>query len=187
MRNVIRRNGCFTVSLVAGVVSCLTTSSTATGQGRGPLPYRPGIDVTDYAITLDLPERGASIAGRAVLTVRRWAPVDTLVLDLVALKVDSALVDEKPVTFARTDSLVRIPVGNVVGDSFFVTVRYAGEPKDGLIIRTDSAGRWTAFGDNWPNRARNWIPSIDHPSHKATVTWCRPARSTRADRLSTRV
>lgn len=179
MRNVIRRNRCFTLSMVAGVVSCLTTTSTVSGQGGGPLPYRPGIDVTDYALTLDLPERGTSIAGRAVLTVRRWGPVDTLALDLVALKVDSVLVDEKPVTFARTDSLVRIPIGHVVDDSFSVTVRYAGEPKDGLIIRTDSSGRWTAFGDNWPNRARNWIPSIDHPSDKATVTWTVRAPSVR--------
>jgi aminopeptidase N len=42
---------------------------------------------------------------------------------------------------------------------------------DGLIVRKDSLGRWTYFGDNWPNRARHWIPSIDHPSDKATVTW----------------
>jgi len=179
MRNAIRRNRRFTLSMVAGVVSCLTTSSRATGQGSGPLSYRPGIDVTDYAITLDLPQRGASIDGRAILTVRRWAPVDTLVLDLVGLRVDSVLVNEKPVTFARTDSLVRLPVERALGDSFSVTVRYAGEPKDGLIIRTDSAGRWTAFGDNWPNRARNWIPSIDHPSDKATVTWSVRAPSDR--------
>src|ERR1019366_1007843 len=50
-------------------------------------------------------------------------------------------------------------------------VEYGGEVKDGLIIGTDSAGRWIAFGDNWPNRARHWIPSIDHPRDKATVTW----------------
>jgi len=148
-------------------------------QNGGPLAYRPGIDVLDYAITLDLPDRGASIDGRAVLTIRRWSPVDTLVLDLVALKVDSVLVDDRPVPFARTDSVVRIPIARVVGDSFSVAVRYGGEPKDGLIIRTDSAGRWTAFGDNWPNRARNWIPSIDHPSDKATVTWTVRAPSER--------
>jgi len=179
MRNTIRWKRRFTQSVVAGVVSCLTTTSMVRGQGTGPLPYRPGIDVTDYAITLDLPQRGASIEGRAVLSVRRWAPVDTLVLDLVGLRVDSVLVDEKPVTFARTDSLVRVPIASVVGDSFSVTVRYTGEPKDGLIVRTDSAGRWTAFGDNWPNRARNWIPSIDHPSDKATVTWTVRAPSER--------
>ena len=179
MRNTIRWKRRFTQSVVAGVVSCLTTTSMVRGQGTGPLPYRPGIDVTDYAITLDLPQRGASIEGRAVLSVRRWAPVDTLVLDLVGLRVDSVLVDEKPVTFARTDSLVRVPIASVVGDSFSVTVRYTGEPKDGLIVRTDSVGRWTAFGDNWPNRARNWIPSIDHPSDKATVTWTVRAPSER--------
>jgi aminopeptidase N len=85
--------------------------------------------------------------------------------------VDSVLVNEKAVTFTRTYSLIRIPRASLVGDSFSVAIRYGGEPKDGLIIRTDSSGRWTGFGDNWPNRARNWIPSIDHPSDKATVTW----------------
>jgi aminopeptidase N len=160
-------------------VSSLTMATTSQAQNAGPLAYRAGVDVLDYAITLDLPDQGSAIAGRAVLTVRRWAPVDTLVLDLVGLRVDSVLVDDTPTVFARTDSVIRIPIGRVVGDSFAVVVRYGGEPKDGLVIRTDSAGRWTAFGDNWPNRARNWIPSIDHPSDKATVTWTVRAPSDR--------
>ena len=159
--------------VLVAVVSCasLAPSQAAHAQAAGPHPYRPGIDVIDYAITLDLPDRGASVDGRAVLSVRRSAPTDVLVLDLVAMRVDSVLVNGEPVTFTRTDSVVRIPIGRVVGDSFSVAVRYSGEPKDGFIIRTDSTGRWTGFGDNWPNRARNWIPSVDHPSDKATVTW----------------
>jgi aminopeptidase N len=164
--STILRVRCALLSLA----SCLTLQGTAVAQGA-PLPYRPGFDVVDYSITLDLPDRGATFDGRAVLAVRRYVPSDTLVLDLVALRVDTVLVDERPVTFARTDSLIRIPLKGVVGDSFSVAIRYGGEPKDGLIIRTDSTGRWTAFGDNWPNRVRNWIPSIDHPSDKATVTW----------------
>ena len=161
------------------VIGSLTLAGPAVAQSPGPHPYRPGIDVVDYAITLDLPDRGAAIQGRAVLAVRRSAAVDTLVLDLVALRVDSVLVDDRAAAFTRTDSLLRVPIGTVVGDSFSVTVRYSGEPTDGLIIRTDSAGRWTAFGDNWPNRARNWIPSVDHPSDKATVTWTVRAPSER--------
>jgi aminopeptidase N len=160
-------------------LACLTTAVAASGQVAGPQAYRPGVDVTDYSITLDLPDRGATIDGRAVLAVRRWSPVDTLVLDLVGLRVDSVLVGDKPAPFARTDSTVRIPIPRAAGDSFAVAVRYGGEPKDGLIIRSDSSGRWTAFGDNWPNRARNWIPSIDHPSDKATVTWIVRAPSDR--------
>ncbi len=179
MRHSTDRHRRVVLSILVGIVSCLTSAAGVRGQANGPLVYRPGVDVVDYALTLDLPDRGASIEGRAVLTLRRWSPVDTLVLDLVALKVDSVLLDDKAVTFSKTDSVVRIPIGRVVGDSFSVTVRYAGQPKDGLIIRTDSAGRWTAFGDNWPNRARNWIPSIDHPSDKATVTWTVRAPSER--------
>jgi aminopeptidase N len=165
--------------LLAVALCSLTSAVQAAAQAAGPHPYRPGIDVLDYAITLDLPDRGAAFDGRAVLTIRRSANVETLVLDLVSLRVDSVLVDDRAVAFTRTDSLVRVPIGSVAGDSFSVTVRYGGEPKDGLIIRTDSTGRWTAFGDNWPNRARNWIPSVDHPSDKATVTWTVRAPSER--------
>ena len=180
MRNAIRRNPRFPRSMVAGVVSCLTIGRPSIGQGSGPLPYRAGIDMTDYAITLDLPERGASIAGRAVLTVRRSGPCRYA--RTRSGRADSrqrARRNGKPVTFTRTTRWCAFPIGRVVGDSFSVTVRYAGQPKDGLIIRTDSAGRWTAFGDNWPNRARNWIPSVDHPSDKATVTWTVNAPSER--------
>jgi aminopeptidase N len=157
--------------VAAALLASLTLHAPALAQGPAPLAYRQAIDVVDYAITLDLPDRGASIEGSAVLAVRRWARVDTLVLDLVAMRVDSVLVDDRRAAFVRTDSVVRIALPRSVRDSFTVTVRYGGVPKDGLIIRTDSTGRWTAFGDNWPNRARNWIPSIDHPSDKSTVTW----------------
>ena len=166
---------------VLATLSCLTFAVPAFAQAanQGPHPYRPGIDVIDYAFTLDLPDRGSTFDGRAVLAIRRSAAVDTLVLDLVSLRVDSVLVNDRAVAFARTDSVIRVPIGMVVGDSFSVAVRYGGEAKDGLIIRTDSTGRWTAFGDNWPNRARNWIPSVDHPSDKATVTWTVRAPSDR--------
>jgi aminopeptidase N len=168
---------------LSAVLAVLGAPSLAAGQtvrqDGGPHPYRPGIDVLDYDLTLDLPEHGAAIDGRAVLSIRRSARVDTLVLDLVGLRVDSVLVDDRVVRFARTDSTIRIPIGDVAADSFAVAVRYGGAVRDGLIVRTDSLGRWTAFGDNWPNRARNWIPSVDHPSDKATVSWTVRAPSER--------
>ena len=173
------RTGFVVRTIAMAVLWCLPTAGSATAQNVGPHPYRPGIDVLDYDITLDLPDRGNTIDGRAVLSIRRSAQVDTLVLDLVSLRVDSVLVNSQAVTFTRTDSLIRIPIGRIVGDSFSVAVRYRGDPKDGFIIRTDSTGRWTGFGDNWPNRARNWIPGIDHPSDKATVTWTVRAPSER--------
>ena len=144
----------------------------AGARAAAPATYRPGIDVLDYELTFDLPASGKRIEGRAVLTVHRTAPVDTLVLDLLApMRVDSALVGGAPAAFGRDSATVRIPLPRGANDTLRVAVRYAGEPADGLIISTDSAGRWMAFGDNFPDRGRNWIPSVDHPSDKATVTW----------------
>jgi aminopeptidase N len=76
-----------------------------------------------------------------------------------------------PVGFSQDGEHVRIFVGGDRSDTLRVALEYAGVVTDGLIIRTDSAGRWIAFGDNFPDRAHHWIPSIDHPSDKATVTW----------------
>jgi aminopeptidase N len=158
----------------AAFLTALSFAMLAPGSGaaqRSAAPSHPALDVLDYAITLDLPDTGATIEGRAVLTVRRSAPADTLTLDLIALRVDSVLVNERAVTFARDSGTIGVPLPAGSGDTLAVTVRYGGAPSDGLIIRTDSLGRWTAFGDNFAERARYWIPSVDVPSDKATVTW----------------
>jgi aminopeptidase N len=153
----------------------LCVPASATSQEPRPassaMTYRPGIDVLDYAITLDLPDTGSTIRADAMLTVRRSARVDTLVLDLRSLRVQRITLDGSTRRFARTDSTILIPLPRGDSGTYRVRVVYSGKVTDGLIARMDSARRWTYFGDNWPNRARFWIPSVDHPSDKATVTW----------------
>ncbi len=127
--------------------------------------------VTNYDLTLDLPDTGKFIEGHAELTVVRKARADTLILDLLDLSARQVMLNGKPARFTQDPEHVRILVDGVRDDTLKVTVDYAGAVKDGLIISTDSAGRWVAFGDNWPNRARHWIPSIDHPHDKSTVSW----------------
>lgn len=143
------------------------------GLAQDPRPYRPAFDVIDYALTIDLPDTGATIHANALLSVTRTSPSDTLVLDLLDLAVDRVTVDGRAAKFARLPEAIAIPLPRKGGGraQFKVSIDYGGAVTDGLIVRTDSAGRWTYFGDNWPNRARHWIPSIDHPSDKATVTW----------------
>ncbi len=141
-------------------------ASTAAAQQRN-------VDVLDYDLTLTLPDAGATISGVALLTVRRMergGSADTLRLDLLDLVVKSVAVDGRSAQVTHTAGVIRIPLGNAP-DTTRVTITYSGAVKDGLIVSTDSAGRWMAFGDNWPNRARHWFPSVDHPSDKATVTW----------------
>lgn len=156
-------------------------SSVGALSAQSPRPYEPAFDVGDYAITLDLPDTGATIRATAVLTVRRVSRADTLRLDLLDLDVSGVRVDGRAAAFARTaDGIdIALPARRAVAATFEIGVDYGGVVRDGLIVRQDTAGRWTYFGDNWPNRARHWIPSIDHPSDKATVTWRVRAPSTR--------
>jgi aminopeptidase N len=133
--------------------------------------YRPGLDVLDYMFTIDLPDTGSTIRGDAMLTVRRRARVDSLVLDLRQLRVTRVLLDGRARRFVRDDSTIRVGLPRGDSGTYRVSVQYNGKVTDGLIARRDSARRWTYFGDNWPNRARHWLPTIDHPSDKATVTW----------------
>ncbi len=127
--------------------------------------------ISNYDLTIELPDTGKVIDGRADLTVVRIARADTLVLDLLDLKVKRVWLTGQPISFSQDAEHVRIFVGEMRDDTLRVRLDYGGAVMDGLIIGTDSAGRWMAFGDNWPNRARHWIPSIDHPRDKATVSW----------------
>jgi aminopeptidase N len=156
------------------LVAILLTASCLDGQALQTAPqpaYRPGVDVLRYDNTIHLPTEGRSITAVSVLTVLRTGPVDTLVLDLNRLRVTSVTLDGEEVRHVRTPEILAIPLPPGEGDTLVVSVSYEGEVTDGLIIRTGSAGKLTAFGDNWPNRARFWFPSVDHPSDKAAVSW----------------
>ena len=143
-----------TVRLVLGAVFL---AQTAWAQQGAPTPTSRPFHVVNYDLSLELPETGKTIAGNAVLTVQRMGPGDTLRLDLLDLTVSRVQLDGKDVRFVRDSSSLRVAVAGATS-RFTVAVQYGGAVTDGLIIGTDSAGRWMAFGDNWPNRARRWIP-----------------------------
>jgi aminopeptidase N len=156
-------------------LAALMVSGSLSAQGVSAFAghtYQPGIDVLDYDITLDLPAEGPMLRGDVVVSARRTDSVHALRLDLVrTLTVREVQVGGRQVRAARDGDTIVIPLDDAAGDSVQVQVRYDGEVRDGLIVRRDSRGRWTWFGDNWPNRARQWLPTVDHPSDKATVSW----------------
>ncbi len=147
--------------------------------GRVAPTYHPGIDVQHYEFALTLPDTGSRIAGVATIHLHRTAPVDTLRLDLLALDVTAVTVNGSAVRARRDPSRIHVPLPAGRGDSLTVAVTYAGAPTDGLVISRDPVGRWQAFGDNFPDRGRHWLPTVDHPSDKATVRWVIDAPSER--------
>ena len=135
---------------------------------------RPGIDVLQYAFRVEFPSRGIPDTVRfvATTTALRSGPVRTLALDLAAtLRVDSVLVNARPAGFTRPGDSVSVSLPEGTSDTVRVSVFYHGHPADALDIRADSLLGWTAFADNFPDRARQWLAVIDHPSDKALVEW----------------
>lgn len=134
-------------------------------------PYQPAVDVRHYDFTVRLPRAGSSITATSVLTLTRTLSLDTLTIDLIGMTVDEVRVGGAARAFTRDSARIGVLLRRSDGTALQVAVRYHGEPADGLIVRTDSLRGWSAFGDNWPNRARHWLATVDHPSDKATVTW----------------
>jgi aminopeptidase N len=153
-----------------GAFVAVLSFSAAIGQ---TVSDRRSVDVLDYDITLDVPDSGRFIRGDATLTIARPASANSLTLDLLDPMVREVAVNGAAVRSTRTRETLDVPLPPWSGrtDTLRVRVVYEGEVTDGLIATRDEMGRWTYFGDNWPNRARHWIPSVDHPSDKATVTW----------------
>ncbi len=147
----------------------------------GPAGYRPGVDAERYTFRLGLTDASDRIEGEADVAVRFTAAgLPALVLDLVGPRADGTGMtvgrvteDGRPVAFEQTDTALRIPLATppAPDERRTYTVGYAGVPADGLVIATNRHGDRTFFGDNWPNRARHWLPTVDHPSDKALIEW----------------
>ena len=69
----------------------------------------------------------------------------------------------------RSDRLrVSLTAPSRAGDEVSFTVTYTGVPAEGLRLIDNIHGQRVVFSENWPNRARQWLPTIDHPYDKAT-------------------
>lgn len=130
-------------------------------------------DVAHYRFEITLNDTTDEINGDATLLVRFRFPTDTITLDLSDKMNVKEVKNEKGIhlNFRQHNDLIHIslPQKGVTGGSTTLKISYKGIPEDGLIIGKNKYGDRTFFGDNWPNRAHQWLPCNDHPSDKATV------------------
>ncbi len=131
---------------------------------------RLGFDVHHYDLAIDLSDP-ASGEFEAVATIRGdvAAGADHISLDFAGLDIRSIEVDGAAVAFQRIGGVLTIGPFEPAARSREFRVAYGGAPKDGLFFGEDRNGDPAVFADNWPNRARWWFPSNDHPTDKATV------------------
>jgi aminopeptidase N len=163
------------------VTLALAITMAAAGAARADTyPRQPGIDVLHYAFRLALADDADAIDGNATVAFRLVeSGVPALVLDLAqpspdrqgrGMEVTAVTEAEEPLRFERTGDRLRIRLAQPgrEGERRELVVRYRGVPAAGLLIAPNKHGDRTFFSDNWPDKARQWLPVVDHPYDKAT-------------------
>jgi aminopeptidase N len=143
-----------------------------------PYPRNPAIDIIHYTFRLELNDTTDVIAGKADVSVYFREDAREFKLNLIDRKRDGFGMEVfevtssgKPVTFVQQNDLVVIKSGQIFAkrDTLTFSISYAGQPEDGLVIGKNKFGDRSFFGDNWPDRGRHWLPTLDHPYDKAAV------------------
>lgn len=134
-------------------------------------------DVQHYTFNLSLNDVDNTIKGKALITVDFKKGIEPFALDLISksdnygMKLIGVSKEGHNVKFSYNDNKIKITPTPDGGNIRTYEIDYQGIPERGLVIDTTKYGQRSFFGDNWPNLARHWLPSVDHPYDKASVTF----------------
>jgi len=144
---------------------------------RDTYQRQPGVDVQHYRFALTLTDSNSEIRGEATVTIRfTKAGLGEFFLDLASsadgkgMTVTGVTEDGSTLRFTHAANRLRITLPSVTtaGSARRFTIAYHGVPAGGLTIGVNRFKERCFFSWNWPDKAREWLPMIDHPSDKAT-------------------
>ncbi|CAN5715320.1 M1 family metallopeptidase [soil metagenome] len=154
----------------------LLTTQTNAFADHYPIDKR--IDIKNYQFNIAFSDKSNEINTTAFVTVYFNQPgVKQFRLDLTnkgmdgkGMVVDSITAVDKAISYSHINNalLINLDQPSLSGKEITFQIKYHGEPADGLHIGPNKYGDRSFFSDNWPNKARNWLPLIDHPYDKAT-------------------
>ena len=143
---------------------------------KDPYPKNPNIDILNYSFELHLNDTTDIIYGTANIKLSIKPNEDNVRFDLISknkdkkgMSVENILFNGKEIPYTHVDNVINIDTkGMSYTISDMITIKYKGIPITGLVIGPNMHGDRTFFSDNWPNKARNWLPLVDHPYDKST-------------------
>jgi aminopeptidase N len=147
--------------------------SAGDGYKRNPL-----IDVLNYTFQISVSDTSDIIYGKTTISLSFKGEVSTMEFDMKNLRPDGKGMVVDSVKFSgckikwlhKEDKILITPEKTLKTDSAgILNIVYHGIPSDGLIISENKYKSRSFFSDNWPDRASNYIPCIDHPYDKASV------------------
>tara|TARA_Y100000590_G_scaffold469123_1_gene654993 strand:+ start:8807 stop:10492 length:1686 start_codon:yes stop_codon:yes gene_type:complete len=143
-------------------------------------PRQWGIDALNYTFQITFRDDTDRIEGEATVDFRFIQDnVKEFTLDLISVSpeldgkgmaVSKVMSDGVPLGWTHKNDRLHVTLSkpSVRGKRRQFTVYYEGEAADGLKVGLNRHGDRTFFSVNWPNKARQWLPMIDHPYDKAT-------------------
>jgi aminopeptidase N len=140
-------------------------------------PRQPDVDALHYTFRLTLNDVNDEIVGETTARMRlRKEGVTEIVLDLASanngkgMSVTEVSADGKPVPYVHEKNRLHLTLepASRAGEERSFKISYRGEPASGLHIGLNKYSERTFFSENWPDKARQWLPVIDHPYDKAT-------------------
>ncbi len=143
-------------------------------------PVNEFVDITHYRFEITLSDTTDMISAIATIRAKFLASgIQQIHLDLIkrgedrggrGMVVHSVAHNGDALNFDHSHDvlLIDLPFPPGVNDIVEIKIEYAGIPETGLLIKDNKYGDRTFFSDNWPNKARHWLPTVDHISDKAT-------------------
>lgn len=143
-------------------------------------PRNYSIDIIHYAFDLKLFDNTDEISGMASIDILfKGDDIRQVRLDLVnqtaqrsgkGMMVESVTYDNKSLEYKHQGDVLLIQLGRAAEKNkiYRIVIMYKGVPAGGLKIGPTKYGDRSFFCENWPNNARHWLPTVDHPYDKAT-------------------
>lgn len=146
-------------------------------SGQDGYPRNKGIDVKHYTFRVYLEDSTDLIRMSSEITFEATGSPVSMGLDLrnkgangKGMEISALNLDGKRAKFTHDANRISVDLP-LRAETYTGTlyIAYSGIPADGMIISKNKYGDRTFFADNWPDRGRNWLACVDHPSDKATV------------------
>jgi aminopeptidase N len=143
-------------------------------------PKNHTIDIIHYKFELSLSDLSDEIIGTASLRILfKTDDSKKIRLDLInksdarkgkGMVIDSIYshLDKIKYTHSNDEIFLFFDTPPKKDEKLDISIAYRGIPAGGLKIGPTKYGDRSFFNENWPNLARHWLPSIDHPYDKAT-------------------
>ena len=143
-------------------------------------PKNHNIDIIHYKFELSLSDQSDEIMGKASLHILfKTDDSKKIRLDLInktdarkgkGMAIDSIYSPHHKIKYTHSNDEVFLffDTPPEKDEKLEISIVYRGIPAGGLKIGPTKYGQRSFFNENWPNLARHWLPSIDHPYDKAT-------------------